>query len=69
MTLDRSTLDSIVLRQQSLAQAARQGTARITGNGALLQELFGMLDDVQPTFDIVPSVPGSSARPPAPAAP
>lgn len=65
VTLDRSTLDLITLRQKTFAQAAGDGSARIQGNGARLQELLGMLDDFDPMFDIVTPNPvaGGTAQP------
>jgi len=53
VTLNRSTLDAITLKQKTLAEAARSGEVKIDGNGARLQELFGMLDEFSPMFDIV----------------
>lgn len=61
VTLDRATLDAITLRQKTFAQAAQERSAKISGNAASLQQLFGMLDEFRPTFDIVPSIPGSGS--------
>jgi len=52
-TLNRSTLDEITLKQKTFAEAAKAGDVKIAGNGAELQELFGMLDEFQLMFDIV----------------
>src|SRR6185295_7148642 len=38
ITLNRSTLDAITLRQKTFAQAAADGSLKISGNGAKLQE-------------------------------
>jgi alkyl sulfatase BDS1-like metallo-beta-lactamase superfamily hydrolase len=53
VTLDRSTLDAITLRQKTFAQAAADGSLKIAGNGAKLPELLAMLDEFNPLFDIV----------------
>lgn len=54
VTLNRSVLDAITLKHKTFAQAAQEGAATISGRGALLRELFGMLDEFEPVFDIVP---------------
>jgi alkyl sulfatase BDS1-like metallo-beta-lactamase superfamily hydrolase len=53
ITLNRSTLDAITLRQKTFAQAAGDGSVKITGNGTKLSELLGMLDEFNPLFDVV----------------
>jgi len=53
VTLNRSTLDMITLRQKTFLQAVGDGSAKIQGNGAKLQELLGMLDEFNPLFDVV----------------
>ena len=53
ITLNRSTLDAITLRQKTFAQAAGDGSVRIAGNAAKLSELLAMLDEFNPLFDVV----------------
>ena len=53
VTLNRSTLDRITLRQTTFPQALKEGSVKLQGNGAKLQELLGMLDQFNPMFDIV----------------
>jgi alkyl sulfatase BDS1-like metallo-beta-lactamase superfamily hydrolase len=53
VTLNRSTLDAITLRQKTFPEAVKAGEVKVQGNGAKLQELLGMLDDFDPMFDIV----------------
>jgi alkyl sulfatase BDS1-like metallo-beta-lactamase superfamily hydrolase len=53
ITLNRSTLDAITMRQKTFAQAAGDGSLKISGNGAKLSELLAMLDEFNPLFDIV----------------
>jgi alkyl sulfatase BDS1-like metallo-beta-lactamase superfamily hydrolase len=53
ITLNRSTLDAITLRQKTFAQAAGDGSVKIAGTGAKLTELLSMLDEFNPLFDIV----------------
>ena len=53
VTLNRSTLDAITLRQKTFPEAVKAGEVKIQGTGAKLQELLGMLDEFDPMFDIV----------------
>jgi alkyl sulfatase BDS1-like metallo-beta-lactamase superfamily hydrolase len=53
VTLNRSTLDRITLRQTTFPQALKEGSVKLQGNGAKLQELLGMLDQFNPMFNIV----------------
>ena len=62
VTLNRSTLDLITLRQKTFPQAMKDGDVKVEGNGARLQELLGMLDEFNPMFDIVTPNPMASKR-------
>ena len=53
ITLNRSTLVAVTLRQKTFAQAAGDGSLKISGNAAKLSELMDMLDEFTPLFDIV----------------
>lgn len=53
VTLNRSTLDMITLRQKTFPQAVGDGSVKVQGNGAKLQELLGMFDEFNPLFDVV----------------
>ena len=60
VTLDRPTLDAIAMKQRTFVEAIREGRAKVEGNAVLLQQLFGMLDEFSPMFDIVPPAPGAA---------
>ena len=53
ITLARSTWDAITLRQLAMADAFQSGRVKIDGNGAKLQELFSMLDEFSPMFEVI----------------
>ena len=53
ITLARSTLDQITLRQKTFAAALQTGEVRATGDVARLSELLGLLDNFPPMFDVV----------------
>jgi alkyl sulfatase BDS1-like metallo-beta-lactamase superfamily hydrolase len=53
LTLTRATLDAIVLKQTTFADAATSGSLKIDGDAAKPAELFGLLDDFNPSFAIV----------------
>jgi alkyl sulfatase BDS1-like metallo-beta-lactamase superfamily hydrolase len=53
VTLERSVLDRLVLRETTLAEAVERGLARIDGDGAKVVELFGLLDDFTLMFEVV----------------
>jgi alkyl sulfatase BDS1-like metallo-beta-lactamase superfamily hydrolase len=53
VTLERSVLDRLVLRETTLAEAMERGLARIDGDGAKVVELFGLLDDFTLMFEVV----------------
>ena len=53
LTLARSTWDAITLREMSMVDAFQNGLVKIDGDGSQLQELFGMLDEFNPAFEVV----------------
>jgi alkyl sulfatase BDS1-like metallo-beta-lactamase superfamily hydrolase len=53
VTLDRATLDRLILRETTLADAAQSGLASIEGDAAKVAELFSLLDDFALMFEVV----------------
>jgi linear primary-alkylsulfatase len=53
VTLDRATLDRLLLRELSLADAMQSGGIRIDGDPASLVDLLGFLDDFSLMFEVV----------------
>ena len=53
ITTTRPVFNAIVLRQRTLAEALQRGELTVSGNGARLTELMGLLDDFDPSFPIV----------------
>jgi linear primary-alkylsulfatase len=53
VTLDRSTLNRVILRQQSLPDAIAQNLAKIEGDPAKVTELFGLFDDFSLAFNVI----------------
>ncbi len=53
VTLDRTTLNRTILRELALPDALAQGLVKITGNGAKVAELFGLLDDFSMGFEVI----------------
>lgn len=53
VTLERSVLDGLVLREATLADALRGGLVTIDGDAAKVVELFGLFDDFALMFEIV----------------
>ena len=53
LTLRAPTLDAIVLRQLSFADAVTSGKVTITGDAAKPGELLSLLDEFDPSFTIV----------------
>jgi alkyl sulfatase BDS1-like metallo-beta-lactamase superfamily hydrolase len=53
VTLDRATWDAITLKQIGMARAVLGGRVKIEGSTGKLQELFGLLDDFTPQFEVV----------------
>lgn len=53
ISLDKSTLDRISLKQLSLQDAVRDGSVRISGDATAVSSLFAMLDTFDADFSIV----------------
>jgi len=53
VTLDRTTLNSIILRELTLSDAMASGSVRVEGNSQKVAELFGLLDEFTMAFDII----------------
>lgn len=53
VTLTRAALDAITLKQRTFLGSVATGDVSIRGNPLKLRELFGMLDDFTPDFEIV----------------
>jgi alkyl sulfatase BDS1-like metallo-beta-lactamase superfamily hydrolase len=53
VTLTRATLDAITLKQRTFASSIASGDVSISGNPLKLAELFGLLDEFSPGFEIV----------------
>jgi len=53
VTLDRTTLNRVILRELALPEALAQGLVRIAGNGMKVAELFALLDDFSMGFEVV----------------
>jgi alkyl sulfatase BDS1-like metallo-beta-lactamase superfamily hydrolase len=53
LTLTRATLDAVVLRQVSFAEAVTSGRITIAGDPTKPAQLLGMLDSFEPSFAIV----------------
>jgi alkyl sulfatase BDS1-like metallo-beta-lactamase superfamily hydrolase len=51
--LTRATLDAITLKQRTFLGSIATGDVGISGNPLKLGELFGLLDDFAPDFEIV----------------
>ncbi|MGB8397951.1 alkyl/aryl-sulfatase, partial [Bradyrhizobium sp.] len=51
--LTRAALDAITLKQRSFLGSVATGDVAISGNPLKLRELFGLLDDFAPDFEIV----------------
>ena len=60
--LERSTLNRILARELALADALASGAVRIEGAAGKVAELFGLLDDFSPAFEVVEPLrrPGAS---------
>jgi linear primary-alkylsulfatase len=64
VTLDRTTLNRVILREIALPEAMGQGLVKIAGNGAKVAELFGLLDDFSMGFEVIEPL-RASLSPPA----
>ncbi|MEC9345051.1 MAG: alkyl sulfatase dimerization domain-containing protein [Pseudomonadota bacterium] len=61
VTTTRDVLVGLIVRKVTVGDAMASGALTVTGDAAMLGELFGMLDDFHMQFDIVtpgPDVPG-----------
>ena len=62
VTLDRTTLNRVILRELALPEALAQGLVKLTGNGPKLADLFSLLDDFSMGFEVVLPLPASGER-------
>jgi alkyl sulfatase BDS1-like metallo-beta-lactamase superfamily hydrolase len=53
LTLSRLTLNEIILKQLTIPEALQSGKIIYKGNLFKLGELFSLLDEFQPTFEIM----------------
>jgi len=53
VTLDRTTLDRILLREFSISEGVQSGSVRIDGDPGKLAELFGLVDEFTLMFEVV----------------
>jgi alkyl sulfatase BDS1-like metallo-beta-lactamase superfamily hydrolase len=53
LTLTRATLNSIALGQTTFPEAIKNGAIQATGDTSKLMELMSLLDDFDPTFEVV----------------
>ena len=52
MTLARATLDRLLLRETTFADAVSSGLVQVEGDAARVAELFGLLDDFTLMFPV-----------------
>jgi alkyl sulfatase BDS1-like metallo-beta-lactamase superfamily hydrolase len=53
VTLNRSTMDAVVLQETTLADEVASGGVRIEGDAAAFEDFLGLLDDFEFWFNIV----------------
>jgi linear primary-alkylsulfatase len=53
VTLDRATLDRLLLRELPIPDAIQSGSVRLDGDPAKLAELFGLLDEFSLMFEVM----------------
>jgi alkyl sulfatase BDS1-like metallo-beta-lactamase superfamily hydrolase len=53
VTLTRAALDAITLKQRTFLGSIASGDVSISGNPQKLGELFGLLDEFPPGFEVV----------------
>jgi len=53
LTLTRATLDSILMRKTTFPEAVQKGLVKIDGQPMKLLELFGLMENFNPMFEIV----------------
>jgi alkyl sulfatase BDS1-like metallo-beta-lactamase superfamily hydrolase len=54
LTINRSDLEPIMMRQATFASQVAAGKARFEGNPAVLQSLMGSITPFDPAFEIMP---------------
>ena len=65
VTLERATLNRVVLRELTFADAVARGLVRVQGDAAKVADFFGLLDDFSLMFEVLeprraaPAPPGS----------
>lgn len=64
LTLERTTLDAIILKQTTFLRAIAQSRITLQGNPFQLNQLMGLLDDFPGRFEIVEPRPGQDGLPP-----
>jgi alkyl sulfatase BDS1-like metallo-beta-lactamase superfamily hydrolase len=62
ITIDRTSLEPVMMRKATFASQAALGLARLDGNTGVLEQLMGCLEDFEPDFEIMP---GTAAHAPA----
>jgi alkyl sulfatase BDS1-like metallo-beta-lactamase superfamily hydrolase len=62
VTLDRATLNRVILRELALPDAVAHGLVKIAGDGMKVTELFALLDDFSMGFEIVEPLRAASSR-------
>jgi alkyl sulfatase BDS1-like metallo-beta-lactamase superfamily hydrolase len=53
VTLTRAALDAVSLKQRSFAASVGSGDVSVAGNPQKLGELFGLLDEFPPGFEVI----------------
>jgi linear primary-alkylsulfatase len=53
VTLDRTTLDRLLLRELPIPEAIQSGSVRIDGDPTMVAELFGLLDQFALMFEVI----------------
>jgi len=53
VSLERATLNRLVLRELALPEALAQGAVRIGGDGRKLAQLLGLLEEFSLSFEII----------------
>ena len=53
VTLEREVLTRLILGETTFEEAVQQGFIEVEGDAARVAELFSLLDDFSPTFEIV----------------
>jgi alkyl sulfatase BDS1-like metallo-beta-lactamase superfamily hydrolase len=53
VTLDRATLNRVIMRELALPEAMGQGLVKLEGNPMKVAELFGLLDEFSMAFNVV----------------